>query len=215
MLSRYVTRCAAMMNENKPLGVYASIAKVMSIMATHGIGKDRANQQQGYKFRGIDDMYNSLSRPMCDAGLVVLPRVLSRNCVERVTAKGSPIFYTDVECEFDFVCVADGSMHTVKTYGEAMDNADKSTNKAMSAAYKYACMQVFCIPTEGDNDADGQTHEITRFITQAQEANITALAREVGVDPARIVEKAGVASLSEIPAASYNAIIKKLEASRK
>jgi hypothetical protein len=31
----------------------------------------------------------------------------------------------------------------------------------MSAAYKYACMEVFCIPTEGDNDADGTTHELT------------------------------------------------------
>ena len=30
----------------------------------------------------------------------------------------------------------------------------------MSAAYKYAAMMLFCIPTEGDNDADSQTHEI-------------------------------------------------------
>ena len=43
--------------------------------------------------------------------------------------------------------------------GEAMDSADKATNKALSAAYKYACFQVFCIPTEGDNDADGQ-HQV-------------------------------------------------------
>jgi hypothetical protein len=30
----------------------------------------------------------------------------------------------------------------------------------MSAAYKYACFQAFAIPTEGDNDADAQTHEV-------------------------------------------------------
>ena len=35
---------------------------------------------------------------------------------------------------------------------------DKATNKAMTAAYKVACFQVFCIPTEGDNDADANTH---------------------------------------------------------
>jgi hypothetical protein len=29
----------------------------------------------------------------------------------------------------------------------------------MSAAYKSACMEVFCIPTEGDNDADATTHD--------------------------------------------------------
>ncbi|MFS0844210.1 MAG: ERF family protein [Roseburia hominis] len=29
-----------------------------------------------------------------------------------------------------------------------MDSGDKATNKAMSVAFKYACFQVFCIPTE-------------------------------------------------------------------
>lgn len=41
-----------------------------------------------------------------------------------------------------------------------MDSGDKASNKAMSAAYKYAAIQTFCIPTEGDNDADSTTHEV-------------------------------------------------------
>jgi hypothetical protein len=41
-----------------------------------------------------------------------------------------------------------------------MDSGDKASNKAMSAAYKYAAFQAFCIPTEGDNDADATTHEV-------------------------------------------------------
>jgi hypothetical protein len=45
-------------------------------------------------------------------------------------------------------------------FGEAMDSGDKATNKAMSAAYKYMAMQEFCIPTEGDNDADAATHQL-------------------------------------------------------
>lgn len=140
--------------------VYQSIANVMAAMGKEGITKTRKNQQQGYNFRGIDDVYNALSPLLASNGLVVLPRVLSRECVERVTAKGSAIFYVTVEAEFDFVCVEDGSKHVVKTYGEAMDSADKATNKAMSAAYKYAAFQAFCIPTEGDNDADATTHEV-------------------------------------------------------
>jgi hypothetical protein len=58
------------------------------------------------------------------------------------------------------VSAEDGSMHTAIAYGEAMDSGDKATNKAMSAAYKYACMEVFCIPTEGTPDADAETHEV-------------------------------------------------------
>lgn len=143
-----------------PKNVYEAINQVQAGLAEHGITKSRKNKDQGYSFRGIDDVYNALSGLMAEAKLCVLPRVLSRELVERKTAKGNPLFYVVVDVEFDFVCSADGSKHTVKTFGEAMDTADKATNKAMSAAYKYACLQAFCIPTEGDNDADATTHEV-------------------------------------------------------
>ena len=140
--------------------VYKKIAAVMAIMAKEGISKDRENNSQGYKFRGIDDVYNALAGPMSEQGLLVLPRVTERAVVERINAKGTALFYVTVKIEFDFVASDDGSFHTIVTYGEAMDSGDKATNKAMSAAFKYACMQAFCIPTEGDNDADSTTHEV-------------------------------------------------------
>jgi len=140
--------------------VYAAIANVAGELSVTGISKDRKNQQQGYAFRGIDDMYNALSSLMARVGLVILPRVLSRQQIERTNKSGGAIFWSFVEVEYDFVSVEDGSSHTCKAFGEAMDSADKSTNKAMSAAYKYAVMQAFCIPTEGDNDADATTHAV-------------------------------------------------------
>jgi len=140
--------------------VYKAINAVQADLAKDGIGKDRKNTMQGYNFRGIDDMYNALAPLLSRHGLCVLPRTLSRECVERQSAKGGALFYITVEMEFDFVSAEDGSKHTVKMYGEAMDSGDKATNKAMSAAYKYACMQAFSIPTEGDNDADATTHEV-------------------------------------------------------
>ena len=142
------------------MNVYECIAAVSADMASAGISKDRKNAQQGYNFRGVDDMYNALAYPLSRRGLCILPRVLAREVVERTTAKGSALFYVTAEVEFDFVSAKDGSKHTVKTFGEAMDSADKATNKAMSAAYKYAVMQVFCIPTVGDNDADATTHDV-------------------------------------------------------
>lgn len=167
--------------ENKSIGVYAAIAKVMAVMASEGIGKSRKNQQQGYNFRGIDDVYNSLARPMVDAGLVVLPRVLSRECKDAQTKSGGNLFYVVVECEFDFIAVIDGSKHTVKTYGEAMDSADKATNKAMSAAMKYAYMQAFCIPTEGDNDADAHAHEVLKVKPAPTVSRLSSAERELCV----------------------------------
>jgi len=142
------------------VNVYKAINAVQAELAKTGISKDRVNEQQRYKFRGIDEVYNALSPLLAKHGLCILPRVVSRECVERESKTGGALFYVTVNMEFDFVASEDGSKHTVVTYGEAMDSGDKATNKAMSAAYKYACMQAFSIPTEGDNDADAQTHEV-------------------------------------------------------
>jgi hypothetical protein len=140
--------------------VYQAINAVQLALCAEGISKGRKNNQQGYNFRGIDDIYNVVSPLLGKHGLCILPRVLTRECIERQTKSGGALFYVTCEVEFDFVCAEDGSKHVVKTYGEAMDSADKATNKAMSAAYKYAVMQSFAIPTEGDNDADAHTPDV-------------------------------------------------------
>lgn len=140
--------------------VYQAINAVQAALAATGITKDRRNQQQGYNFRGIDEVYNALAPLLSKHCLCILPRCTERTVVERQTKNGGALFYVTVACEFDFVSSEDGSKHTVATYGEAMDSADKATNKAMSAAYKYATMMAFSIPTEGDNDADAHTHEV-------------------------------------------------------
>lgn len=150
--------------------VYEAICAVMEEIGHSGISKGRKNQQQGYSFRGIDDVYNELNSLLSKHKVIMTPRILTREVAERQTQKGGVLFYVTVEAEFDFISAEDGSKHTVRTFGEAMDSADKATNKAMSAAYKYAAMMVFCIPTEGDNDADSMTHEI-------------APRRQVGINP--------------------------------
>lgn len=139
------------------MSVYQAICGVQTDLAKQGITKDQENTFDHYKFRGIDDIYNALAPLLAKHQLCILPRMLSRTCDERQSQKGGALFYVTVDAEFDFVSAQDMSKHTVKVFGEAMDRADKATNKAMSAAYKYACFQTFCIPTEGDNDADVTT----------------------------------------------------------
>ncbi len=140
-------------------GVHKAINAVQAALAKEGIGKDRKNDQQGYKFRGIDDMYNVMAPHLSANGLVVLPRYSERQVVERTTKHGTALFYVTIKGDFTFLA-SDGSRVDVTTYGEAMDSGDKATNKAMSAALKYAFMQTFTIPTEGDNDTENQTHEV-------------------------------------------------------
>lgn len=148
--------------------VYAAINAVQTAMSHEGISKGRKNAQQGYAFRGIDDVYAALAPHLAGHKLCILPRVTDRAVIERETKAGGNLFYTTLTVEFDFVSVADGSKHTVCTVGEAMDSGDKSSNKAMSAAYKYACFLAFAIPTEGDNDPDSTTHEVAGRVTGPQ-----------------------------------------------
>ena len=159
--------------------VYKSINDVQAAICETGISKSRINQQgAGYKFRGIDDVYNAVSPLLAKHGLCVLPRVISRAMVERLSKQGGALFYTTVEVEFDFVSAKDGSKHLVRTVGEAMDSGDKSTNKAMSAAYKYALLMAFGIPTEGDNDTENSTHEVAAKPAE-QDPRITDAAMEL------------------------------------
>ena len=159
--------------------VYKAINAVQAELATIGIVKDKRNSQgAGYNFRGIDDVYNAIAPLLAKHGLCILPRVLTRECVERQSKNGGALFYITVEAEFDFVSSEDGTKHTVKTFGEAMDSGDKATNKAMSAAYKYACFQAFSIPTEAKEDADYQTHEVKPTLTNARFAQAVERIKE-------------------------------------
>lgn len=139
--------------------VYQAITSVMAHMAKEGIAKARANTQQNYKFRGIDDVYAALCGVLAENKLMMLPFVQTVTREERLTKSGSSLNYTILTVDFKLVSSDDGSSDTVRMVGEAMDTVDKSANKAQSAALKYAALQVFMIPTEGDNDADATTHE--------------------------------------------------------
>ena len=192
-----------------PVNVYAKIAAVQGELAKVGIAKNRRNQQgSGYNFRGIDDVYAALSPLLARYALVIVPRVTSREVVERATKNGGALFNVTVHAEFDFVSADDGSIHTAATYGEAMDSADKATNKAMSAAYKYAAFMTFAIPTEGDNDADAVTHEVA-----AQQAGGTQQEREVSPPPAEMppAEYAKVVGLIQATGIPMKALLKEYQ----
>ena len=142
--------------ENQVKNVYTAIAAVTAAISKIGVGKNNKNTAQNYAFRGIDDVFNALSPLLAANKLCILPRALSRSVTVQQSGAGKSLNFVTVEVAFDFVSGVDGSMHTVVMYGEAMDSADKATNKALSAAYKYAAMQAFCIPTVGnDSEADG------------------------------------------------------------
>ena len=137
--------------------IYPAIANVMA--AIGAVGKDKKNSQQGFMYRGIDDVMNALNPALVENKVFAVPEVLESTREDRVTSKGNPIIYSVAKVRYTFYA-EDGSNVQAVVIGEGMDSGDKSMNKAMSIAFKYACFQVFCIPTEEMKDPDAESHEL-------------------------------------------------------
>jgi hypothetical protein len=143
--------------KNEPMNIYQSINAIMRHIPS--IAKDKKNVQQGYNFRGIDDMYNALNPHLAEHGVFATSEVLNTEREERQTKNGGTLLYSILTVKFTFYAT-DGTFVTSTMIGEAMDNGDKASNKAMSTAYKYALMQLFCIPTADVKDTEYETHEV-------------------------------------------------------
>lgn len=203
------------MTNNVP-HVYAAIRSVMTDVSKVGIAKNNRNVAQNFNFRGIDDVYNAISPALAKAGLVILPSVVDRHVIERTNSKGTVIFFVTLTVDYSFVSAEDGSRHVVRAYGEAMDSGDKATNKAMSAAYKYACFQTFCIPTEGDNDADATTHEVVadKKISQEQVGILHALLNEIGRDEEKFCAYFKIRALADLTTSDFERAVAILQKKR-
>ncbi|MBF6022805.1 ERF family protein [Lysobacter niastensis] len=146
------------MTDSAPM-VYACIAAVMADLAKVGIGKDAVNEHDRYRYRSIDAVLNALSPLLSAHGLVILPSVIGKDLVEREAKSGATLLHVTLTLRYSFIAVADGSRHEIEVMGEASDRADKAVPKAMAAAFKYMCVQVFCIGYESMADADASTEE--------------------------------------------------------
>jgi hypothetical protein len=97
----------------------------------------------------VDDAIGALAQPLRDHGVVMTPEVLD--------------FKTEVRGRQNAVLMRiafhfhgpNGDKVTAVTMGEGSDFADKASNKAMSAALKYALIHTFMIPVDSKSLDDG------------------------------------------------------------
>ncbi len=142
--------------------IYKKMSEVMA--SVKAVGKDQKNLQQGFKFRGIDQFVNALYPALTKAGVFMAPRVTSVTHTEREVTRSNGKAGVDktvnLMVEYDFYA-EDGSKVTVGPIAaEGLDSGDKATNKALSAALKYALIQTFSIPTEDMVDGDLESPEL-------------------------------------------------------
>jgi len=190
-----------MQEQAKAPAVLEGIKQVIASFAEHGIGKNQKNEQQGFAYRGIDDVLNRMAHHLVAANLIIAPKVQNREVQERVNSRGNPLFYVTLTVEYLIASTVDGSTVSVVTVGEAMDSGDKATNKALSAAYKYMAFQTFAIPIA--EDADKTTHTLApskeKTLGSAELESIRALCKEAGFDESKVAGIYGVDTLELIP----------------
>ena len=138
--------------------IYEAMPRVMKRVGH--VGKNRKNEKQGYAFRGIDDVVAACQEVMAEEGVTVVPAVRQFQSEVFEAKAGGRMVRMVLLVDHTFFA-KDGSSMTATTLGEAMDTGDKSANKAMSAAMKYALVESLCIPThEADRDTEQSSPEI-------------------------------------------------------
>ena len=182
--------------------IFKALSAVQSDLSKVGIAKNQKNSHQGYKFRGIDDVLNTLAPIIAEHGVLIIPNVLSKDIKTTATKNGGVASHAILEVGFVlYDSEGDSICHTA--YGEALDTSDKAVNKAMTAAYKYFLFQAFCIPIDGVEDADSeqiqQVASQPALVTAETLAQIISLCEEVGEDVQRYTAWAKVSETKLIP----------------
>jgi hypothetical protein len=187
--------------------IFETINAVMEEIGA--VGKNSRNEKQKYMYRGIDDVMNALNPAFTKHKLFMVPEVVSQKREERQTANEKNLIHSVLSVKYTFYAEDGSSIYTIVP-GEGMDSGDKASNKAMSAAFKYACFQTFCIPTEEMQDPDAETPPPSTPVYATDQMRDTFLAecKRIG-KPAKVILKIiGAPSLAELTVKQFEAAMK-------
>lgn len=134
--------------------IHLALAAVLQDIVA--IGKDRKNEAQGFRFRGIDDIYNELHPIFSAHGVTCIPLV--EKVENSVTVSQGKNGEKTTSRSIVTICyrftATDGSFVEARMAGEGSDFADKSLAKSMSQCQKYLLTQMFLIPFASIEDGD-------------------------------------------------------------
>jgi len=156
--------------ENQTKKIHEALLAIMT--GIDPIAKDKQNVQQGYKFRGVEAVYGVLNPMLIANKVLLIPECIEHHIEQFASKSGGALFRAIVKMKYTLLSTEDGSSIECTMMGEGMDSGDKATPKAVSIAFKYLCFQLFCIPVEGADDPDKDSHNVApKTIQPNQNAN--------------------------------------------
>ena len=116
--------------------IFQTIAAVMEDVGV--VGKDSLNEQQKFKYRGIDAVMNALNPAFIKHHLFVVPEVMDQTREERRTAKGGMLLYSVCRMKYTFYA-EDGSHIEAVVVGEGQRRQSNQQSDV-------GCVQICLLP---------------------------------------------------------------------
>ena len=128
---------------------------INAIMAEVGYVQKTTSEKLNYSFAGEADLIAAIRPVMVKHGVFMyVANILEVRVEQYETAKGTAMTNTSLVAKIIFYHAPSGTSFVVTSRGEGADSGDKSSNKALTGAYKYALRETFCIETGDDPDKE-------------------------------------------------------------
>jgi len=126
----------------------------LAMIEIKAVPKDRTNKEQGFKYRGSEDIINTVQPIITKHGLFFIPELIEITTEERESRSGGNLIYR-IMTFHDWIYGLEGDCiaRPIDVVGESMDSGDKASQKAQTKAEALAFVKAFKIPT-GDGDSD-------------------------------------------------------------
>ena len=201
------------MKSEKTKNIYQRISAIMEEIDY--IQKGTAKVAGQYRFTSHDAVTGLIHMPLVKHGIVAVPSVKSLTQDGNRTSVCLSVAFVNIDDPKDLV--------EIESWGFGVDTSDKGPGKAVSYAFKYAILKMFCLETGDDPDEDqkskyeppvtrntSEDENMERHISTLTIPQILEIERIIGPHKqvvANIIKEYEVTKLSEIPQSNYKTII--------
>jgi len=127
--------------------IYTALNNVQNYMYQNPIAKEGVNTFQKYKYRGIDQIIQSFSKPLHDNNILTVVQPDLKVSTKFLEDGKSTL--TRVVGTLRFISMEDGSYVDRSYAGHSKSQQGKDLESARSFAYRNALLETFCVPFEG------------------------------------------------------------------
>ncbi len=124
---------------------------------------------QGYAFTSEANIANTIRPIMAKHGLALVPSKIEVGGSDIIETKNARLNRVFVSATYA-LCHKSGERIEITVPSEGIDSLDKAIPKALTMAYKYALIQIFCVGRGDDGDA-GQGYDRQEIQSRSESAS--------------------------------------------